>query len=400
MPIKPFAQNRAALRSAVDQLFPEDDTALYQATSDGLAVVKKQADTSRINAVVLLTDGQDTAGGISEGQVLDQLRAEGDAETGGVRLYTIAYGSRCGQGSARQIRGREWRKGVRGGQFEHRLRVPVHFVVLLMARDLDRPPTRSELNRELMLRAATSWDGLVALAVVAGAGVVLGLPVLILLAIVLWLGASVWHYFDGSEADKLAAERAARRAEGGRGVAAESCGAVRAGGEGADARAVAGGVDPADDHGVGAAVRADGRRRRLGAGVRADGAAGGHHLPDAGAPEENGQGAADLALRIDQLSVGRARRPATDEKELVDALSAQLAASRRAEELRDRFFTTMERMVAELGTIDSEIIGMSATEAASSQQQVAGQLSELRELVSGLAGDMQKSSGGRRPAGG
>ena len=40
-----------------------------------------------------------------------------------------------------------------------------------------------------MLRAATSWDGLVALVVVAGAGVVLGLPVLILLAVVLWLGA-------------------------------------------------------------------------------------------------------------------------------------------------------------------------------------------------------------------
>jgi hypothetical protein len=49
-------------------------------------------------------------------------------------------------------------------------------------------------------------------------------------------------------------------------------------------------------------------------------------------------------------------------------------------------------MVAELGTIDSEILGMSATEAASAQQQVAGQLSDLRELVSGLAGDMQKSA--------
>jgi hypothetical protein len=34
---------------------------------------------------------------------------------------------------------------------------------------------------------------------------------------------------------------------------------------------------------------------------------------------------------------------------------------------------------------------MSASEAASSQRQVAGQLQDLRELVSGLAGDMQKS---------
>src|SRR3954469_7689985 len=93
VPIRPFGQNRAALRGAVDSLFPEDDTALFQATADGLAVVKKKADTSRINAVVLLTDGQDTAGGVSQGELLNRLQQEGRAETGGVRLYTIAYGS-------------------------------------------------------------------------------------------------------------------------------------------------------------------------------------------------------------------------------------------------------------------------------------------------------------------
>jgi Ca-activated chloride channel family protein len=93
VPIAPFGANRTKLRSAVDQLFPEDDTALFQATADGLGVVKKQADTSRINAVVLLTDGQDTAGGISESQLLSRLEDEGRAETGGVRLYTIAYGT-------------------------------------------------------------------------------------------------------------------------------------------------------------------------------------------------------------------------------------------------------------------------------------------------------------------
>jgi hypothetical protein len=37
---------------------------------------------------------------------------------------------------------------------------------------------------------------------------------------------------------------------------------------------------------------------------------------------------------------------------------------------------------------------MSASEAASSQRQVASQLGDLRELVTGLAGDMQKSQAG------
>jgi gas vesicle protein len=105
---------------------------------------------------------------------------------------------------------------------------------------------------------------------------------------------------------------------------------------------------------------------------------------------ENGQGARDLAARIAALQA-RGDAVSEDERALITALSAQLSAARRAEELRDRFFTTMERMVAELGTIDSEILGMSASEAATSQRQVAGQLRDLRELVSGLAGDMQRS---------
>src|SRR3954469_6423765 len=93
VPLAPFGQNRGRLQSAVNSLFPEDDTALFQATAAGISLVKKRADTSRINAVVLLTDGQDTAGGVSEGQLISALEQEGRAETGGVKLYTIAYGA-------------------------------------------------------------------------------------------------------------------------------------------------------------------------------------------------------------------------------------------------------------------------------------------------------------------
>jgi Ca-activated chloride channel family protein len=93
VPLAPFGTNKGRLQTAVDQIFPDADTALFQATAAGIAVVKKRADTSRINAVVLLTDGQDTAGGVSESQLLTALEQEGRAETGGVKLYTIAYGA-------------------------------------------------------------------------------------------------------------------------------------------------------------------------------------------------------------------------------------------------------------------------------------------------------------------
>jgi Ca-activated chloride channel homolog len=98
VPLAPFGSNRGRLRRAVDQITPDADTALFQATAAGLDLVKKRADTSRINAVVLLTDGQDTAGGVSEGQVLQRLQQEGRAETGAVRLYTIAYGADADKG--------------------------------------------------------------------------------------------------------------------------------------------------------------------------------------------------------------------------------------------------------------------------------------------------------------
>src|SRR3954462_15712911 len=98
VPLAPFGSNRGRLRGAVAQITPDADTALFQATAASLDLVKRRADTSRINAVVLLTDGQDTAGGISEGQVLQRLQQEGRAETGAVRLYTIAYGADADKG--------------------------------------------------------------------------------------------------------------------------------------------------------------------------------------------------------------------------------------------------------------------------------------------------------------
>src|SRR3954454_2991445 len=98
VPLAPFGSNRRRLRGAVAQITPDADTALFQATAASLDLVKRRADTSRINAVVLLTDGQDTAGGISEGQVLQRLQQEGRAETGAVRLYTIAYGADADKG--------------------------------------------------------------------------------------------------------------------------------------------------------------------------------------------------------------------------------------------------------------------------------------------------------------
>jgi Ca-activated chloride channel family protein len=90
LPIAPVGSNRAQLRSTVSNLIADGGTAIYDATAAGVSQVSKLADTSRINAVVLLTDGEDTDSSRSAADVVRELAAQGDS-TKRVRVFTIAY---------------------------------------------------------------------------------------------------------------------------------------------------------------------------------------------------------------------------------------------------------------------------------------------------------------------
>jgi Ca-activated chloride channel homolog len=88
--IAPARRNRSKLRRIVSNLIAEGGTAIYDATTEGVARVGRLADTSRINAVVLLTDGEDTDSTRSADQVVAALAAQGDSSKR-VRVFTIAY---------------------------------------------------------------------------------------------------------------------------------------------------------------------------------------------------------------------------------------------------------------------------------------------------------------------
>ena len=100
-PIAPVRGNRAALIGRVGGLIADGGTAIYDATDQGVAQVKKLADTSRINAVVLLTDGEDTDSSKSIDAVVRELEAQGDSSRR-VRVFTIAY-SAGAQGAAENL---------------------------------------------------------------------------------------------------------------------------------------------------------------------------------------------------------------------------------------------------------------------------------------------------------
>jgi Ca-activated chloride channel homolog len=90
VPVGPFPSNRGRLEETVEGLFAEGGTAVYDATIDAFRAMEKLADRDdRINAVVVLTDGEDT----DSSQTADQVAAaldQGDSETR-VRVFTIAY---------------------------------------------------------------------------------------------------------------------------------------------------------------------------------------------------------------------------------------------------------------------------------------------------------------------
>jgi Ca-activated chloride channel family protein len=90
-PIDRIDGNGPALRRQVSGLVADGGTAFYDAALAGTKKVRDLRDTEHINAVVMLTDGEDTDSNSSLQQVKEELD-QGDSATR-VRVFTIAYGA-------------------------------------------------------------------------------------------------------------------------------------------------------------------------------------------------------------------------------------------------------------------------------------------------------------------
>jgi Ca-activated chloride channel family protein len=100
--VSPFQGNRrTSLPDTVQGLIADGGTAFFEAAVAGVEQVRDLDDPDSINAVVLLTDGEDTDSSITYDEALEQLKAQGDSPTA-VRLFTIAY-SAGAAGAAQQL---------------------------------------------------------------------------------------------------------------------------------------------------------------------------------------------------------------------------------------------------------------------------------------------------------
>jgi Ca-activated chloride channel homolog len=90
VPLIPFREGRERLRGTVRSLIADGGTAVYDATQQGYGIVRELGDRERINAVVVLTDGEDTDSSTPADEVARTLAAQGDSSSR-VRVFTIAY---------------------------------------------------------------------------------------------------------------------------------------------------------------------------------------------------------------------------------------------------------------------------------------------------------------------
>jgi Ca-activated chloride channel homolog len=90
VPIAPVRTNRGKLRSTIRDLIADGGTAFHDATQVGVDAVRRLNDRERINAVVVLTDGEDTDSSLTIDEVVQRLDAQGDSESA-VRVFTIAF---------------------------------------------------------------------------------------------------------------------------------------------------------------------------------------------------------------------------------------------------------------------------------------------------------------------
>jgi Ca-activated chloride channel family protein len=117
----PVATNATPMATHMATLQPTDKpAALYRAIRSGLDVVRKDADPTRINSMVVITNGRSTD--TKDSDLSSLLRDLQDAsESSSVHVFTVAYGKsadgRTLSQIARAARGATYDAGSPGGMF-------------------------------------------------------------------------------------------------------------------------------------------------------------------------------------------------------------------------------------------------------------------------------------------
>lgn len=253
-----------------------------------------------------------------------------------------------------------------------------------MPRELDRPPTRSELNRALVLNAATKPLNIALPAAMAVVGIVLGYWwIAVVIAIPAFIALCVVTYLDGDEAQtvgrELRGKRGAALPQGERlnpsTLAPPIAQQVRA--ALAEDQRIRQAIEQADLPLTEVSTEVDGLVRALETMAKRAQTLW-EYLASQNVP--------GIQARIAQLE----QQGGPQGKPIVDALRQQLDALGALDKQLEKFFAQMEHIVASLGAMNAQVLRMSFVSESDSTEQLAGQARELREQVTALAEGMSE----------
>ena len=101
VPVAPIGDQREALAEAISAQFPTNGTPLYEVTEQAYETMVSSYDPSKINAIVLLTDGENDDGVPNDddeqfADLIESLQAGSEGSSAQpVRLFTISYGEQA-----------------------------------------------------------------------------------------------------------------------------------------------------------------------------------------------------------------------------------------------------------------------------------------------------------------
>jgi len=101
-PLLPVSENRDDLTRRVSGIIEGGDTRLYDAVQMTYDELQANGDPQHIRAIVVLSDGEDTASELTLDRLLSQVVSQSEGGTS-TKIFTIAFGKDAGKGVLQQI---------------------------------------------------------------------------------------------------------------------------------------------------------------------------------------------------------------------------------------------------------------------------------------------------------
>ena len=91
-PLSPIGAKRQQVLDSVSGIFEQGNTSLYDAALRAYQELQVEGNPKHIRAIVILSDGQDTASAATLQQVIDEIAASESEGGNAIKVFTIAFG--------------------------------------------------------------------------------------------------------------------------------------------------------------------------------------------------------------------------------------------------------------------------------------------------------------------